>query len=113
MLALVVGAPVQADRAVVETTGSSEEVAGAFAGLGNQAGAGVQALLDELAQGSPAPAPTRAGQLLTLSCTPPVRTASETAGPRPAPTVKLGIREAQAACLVVGGLDVGDGELEP
>jgi bifunctional DNase/RNase len=50
MLALVVGAPVRADRAVVETTESCEEVAEAFADLGGQRAAGAQALLDELAQ---------------------------------------------------------------
>jgi bifunctional DNase/RNase len=50
MLALVAGAPVRADRAVVETTESSNEVAEAFAALGNQRAAGAQALLDELAQ---------------------------------------------------------------
>jgi bifunctional DNase/RNase len=50
MLALVGGAPVRADRAVVERPESSQQVAEVFAGLGHQEAAGAQALLDELAE---------------------------------------------------------------
>ena len=50
MLALVAGAPVRADRAVVETTEVVDEVTEAFAGLGYQRAAGARALLDDLAQ---------------------------------------------------------------
>jgi bifunctional DNase/RNase len=49
-LALVTGAPVRADRAVVETTESDETVAQALAAIDSQSGAGAHALLDELAQ---------------------------------------------------------------
>jgi bifunctional DNase/RNase len=48
-LALVVGAPVRADRAVLETTESDATVAEALAVIDQEA-AGPQALLDELAQ---------------------------------------------------------------
>jgi bifunctional DNase/RNase len=48
-LALVVGAPVRADRAVLETTESDATVAEALAVIDRQE-AGPQALLDELAQ---------------------------------------------------------------
>jgi bifunctional DNase/RNase len=47
-LALVVGAPVRADRAVVETTESAGTVAEAFAAIDSQSAAGAQALLDEI-----------------------------------------------------------------
>jgi bifunctional DNase/RNase len=57
MLALIVGVPVRADRAVIEATEPSEEVAEAFAALGNQPAAGAQALLDELAQEAQRPDP--------------------------------------------------------
>ena len=49
-LALVTGAPVRADRAVVETTESDETVAEALAAIDNQRTAGAQALLDEVAE---------------------------------------------------------------
>jgi bifunctional DNase/RNase len=49
-LALVTGAPVRADRTVVETTESDETVAEALAAIDNQSSAGAQALLDELAE---------------------------------------------------------------
>ena len=49
-LALVVGAPVRVDRAVVETTESSETVAEALAAIDTQYAAGPQAILDELAE---------------------------------------------------------------
>jgi bifunctional DNase/RNase len=49
-LALVTGAPVRADRAVVETTESDETVAEAVAAIDNQGTAGAQALLDEMTQ---------------------------------------------------------------
>jgi bifunctional DNase/RNase len=48
-LALVVEAPVRADRAVVETTESSKTVAEALAAIDRQGAAGPQALFDELA----------------------------------------------------------------
>ena len=49
-LALVVGAPVRADRAVLETTESDATVAEALVVIDRQEAAGPQALLDELAQ---------------------------------------------------------------
>jgi uncharacterized protein len=49
-LALVVGAPIRADRAVLETTESDATVAEALAVIDRQEAAGPQALLDELAQ---------------------------------------------------------------
>jgi bifunctional DNase/RNase len=49
-LALVVGAPVRADRAVVEMTESDETVAQALALIDSQGAAGPQALFDELAE---------------------------------------------------------------
>jgi uncharacterized protein len=49
-LALVVGAPIRADRAVVETTESNETVAEALAAIDSQHAAGPQAVLDELAE---------------------------------------------------------------
>ena len=49
-LALVVGAPVRADRAVLETIESDATVAEALAVIDRQEAAGPQALLDELAQ---------------------------------------------------------------
>jgi hypothetical protein len=49
-LALVVGARVRADRAVLETTESDATVAEALAVIDRQEAAGPQALLDELAQ---------------------------------------------------------------
>lgn len=49
MLALVAGAPVRADRTIVETT-KPPEAAEALAAFGHQGPAGAQALLDELAQ---------------------------------------------------------------
>jgi uncharacterized protein len=49
-LALVIAAPIRADRGVVETTESSEEVAQALATIDSQQAAGPQALLDELAE---------------------------------------------------------------
>ena len=50
VLALVVGSPIRADRAVVETTESSEAVAEAFAAIDSQQAAGPRALLDELVE---------------------------------------------------------------
>jgi hypothetical protein len=47
-LALVVGAPVRADRAVVDTTEFSEEVAQTLAAINSKEASGPQALLDEL-----------------------------------------------------------------
>jgi bifunctional DNase/RNase len=47
-LALVVGAPVRADRAVVDTTEFSEEVAQTLAAIDSKEASGPQALLDEL-----------------------------------------------------------------
>jgi bifunctional DNase/RNase len=49
-LALIVGAPVRADRAVVETTESDETVVEALAIIDRQEAGGPQALLDELAE---------------------------------------------------------------
>ena len=49
-LALIVGAPVRADRAVVELTKSDETVAEALAIIDRQEAGGPQALLDELAE---------------------------------------------------------------
>jgi uncharacterized protein len=49
-LAMVVGAPVRADRAVLETTESDETVAEALAAIDRQEAGGPQALLDQLAQ---------------------------------------------------------------
>jgi uncharacterized protein len=49
-LALVVGAPIRADRAVVETTESDETVAEALAAIDSQDAAGAQALLDEMTE---------------------------------------------------------------
>ena len=51
-LALVVGASIRADRAVVETTESDETVAEALATIDSQRAAGPQAILDELAEGA-------------------------------------------------------------
>ena len=49
-LALVVGASIRADRAVVETTESDETVAEALATIDSQRAAGPQAILDELSE---------------------------------------------------------------
>jgi bifunctional DNase/RNase len=49
-LALVVVAPIRADRAVVETTEADETVAEALATIDSQNATGAQALLDELAE---------------------------------------------------------------
>jgi bifunctional DNase/RNase len=49
-LALVVGAPIRADRAVMETIESDATVGEALAVIDSQSAAGPQALLDELAQ---------------------------------------------------------------
>ena len=49
-LALVVGAPVRADRAVVETTESDETVAEALAAVDSQSAVGAQALINEMTQ---------------------------------------------------------------
>jgi bifunctional DNase/RNase len=49
-LALVVGAPVRADRAVVQTTESDETVAEALAAIDSRDAADAQALLDELTE---------------------------------------------------------------
>jgi bifunctional DNase/RNase len=49
-LALIVGAPIRADRAVVETTEVDETVAEALATIDSQNASGAQALLDELAE---------------------------------------------------------------
>jgi bifunctional DNase/RNase len=49
-LALVVGAPIQADRAVVDTTEADETVAETLATIDSQNATGAQALLDELAE---------------------------------------------------------------
>jgi orotate phosphoribosyltransferase len=50
VLALIVGAPVWADRAVVEITEAGETVAEALAIIDRQETGGPQALLDELAE---------------------------------------------------------------
>ncbi len=60
-LAMVVGAPVRADRALVETTETDDTVAEALAAVDSQEAAGAQALLDEMTraderQGPPEPA---------------------------------------------------------
>jgi uncharacterized protein len=52
-LALVTGAPVRANRAVVETTESDETVAEALSAIDSQSAAGAQAILDELAEEDP------------------------------------------------------------
>jgi bifunctional DNase/RNase len=49
-LALVIGAPVRVDRAVLETTESDETVAEALAAIDSRSAVGAQALLDEMAQ---------------------------------------------------------------
>jgi bifunctional DNase/RNase len=49
-LALVVGAPIRADRAVVETTETDETVTEALVAIDSQSSAGPQALLDGLAE---------------------------------------------------------------
>ena len=49
-LALVVGASIRADRAVVESTESDETVAEALATIDSQRAAGPQAILDELSE---------------------------------------------------------------
>jgi uncharacterized protein len=49
-IALVVGAAIRADRAVIETTEADETVAEAFAAIDSQRAVGPQALLDELAE---------------------------------------------------------------
>jgi bifunctional DNase/RNase len=49
-LALAVGAPVRADRAVLETTGSDKTVAEGLAAIDSREAVGAQALLDEIAQ---------------------------------------------------------------
>ena len=49
-LALVIGAPVRADRAVVETIESDQTVAEALAAIDGQEAAGAQSLLDEMTQ---------------------------------------------------------------
>ena len=56
-LAMVVGAPVRADRAVVETTQADPAVAEALAAIDRQEAVGAQALLDEIAQANERPAP--------------------------------------------------------
>jgi bifunctional DNase/RNase len=48
-LALVVGAPVRADRAVVDTTESSAGLAQTLAAIDSQEATGPQALIEELA----------------------------------------------------------------
>ena len=48
-LALVVGAPVRADREVLDAIEASPEVAAAFAAIDSQDAPGPQALVDELA----------------------------------------------------------------
>lgn len=49
-LALVVGAPVRADRAVVEATETDQTAAEGLAAIDSQAAVGAQALLDEITQ---------------------------------------------------------------
>lgn len=49
-LALVVGAPIRADRAVLETTEADETVAEALTAIDSQEAVGAQALLDEIAE---------------------------------------------------------------
>jgi bifunctional DNase/RNase len=49
-LALVVGAPVRADRAVLETTEVDKTVAEALAAIDSKSATGAQALLDEMTQ---------------------------------------------------------------
>ena len=59
-LALVVGAPIRADRAVLETIESDATVGEALAVIDSQSAAGPQALLDELAQEAQRPDPPEA-----------------------------------------------------
>lgn len=68
-LALVVGAPARADRAVVETTESSKTVAEALAAVDGQAAAGPRAFLDELAEQAQYPGPSQARHLTFASTT--------------------------------------------
>ena len=56
-LAMVVGAPVRADRGVVETTQADPIVAEALAAIDGQEAVGAQALLDEIAQADERQAP--------------------------------------------------------
>jgi bifunctional DNase/RNase len=60
-LALVIGAPVRADHAVVETTESDGTVAEAFAAIDSQSTAGAQALLDEMTRQAERKAPPEPG----------------------------------------------------
>ena len=53
-LALVVGAPVRADRAVVEATETDQTAAEGLAAIDSQAAVGAQALLDEITQATSA-----------------------------------------------------------
>jgi uncharacterized protein len=57
-LAMVVGAPVRADRAVVEATEADETVAEALAPIDRQEAGGAQALLDEITQANERQDPT-------------------------------------------------------
>jgi bifunctional DNase/RNase len=59
-LALVVGAPVRADREVVDTVEASDDAAEALAAIDSQEAAGPQALLDELAEEAQRQDPPRA-----------------------------------------------------
>ena len=56
-LALVVGAPVRADRAVVEATETDQTAAEGLAAIDSQAAVGAQALLDEITQANERQAP--------------------------------------------------------
>jgi bifunctional DNase/RNase len=58
-LALVVAAPVRADRAVVEATETDQTAAEGLAAINSQAAVGAQALLDEITQANERQAPPK------------------------------------------------------
>ena len=58
-LALVVGAPIRADRAVVEATETDQTAAEGLAAINSQAAVGAQALLDEITQANERQAPPK------------------------------------------------------
>jgi bifunctional DNase/RNase len=58
-LALVVGAPIRADRALVEATETDQTAAEGLAAINSQAAVGAQALLDQLTQANERQAPPK------------------------------------------------------